>query len=195
MLSSISSTTSASFNNTNDPTLDPNAAQNPANPNDPANPGNGNDPANPNQQARPVNTANQVAALRKLEQTIAKKLKQAEATASSGSAAAQAAQAMVGALTAQINSIEAQIDHISSLDAMRQQKHPVSALQGASRGSTNAQLLKEAQKARQAESQAQKQAEQKHTLTTDDANGSNSASQKAKPFRFDFTGTIVDDMA
>ena len=81
MLSSISSTTSASFNNTNDPTLDPNATQNPDDPNDPTHPGNANDPANPNQQARPVNTASQVAALRKLEQTIAKKLKQAEATA------------------------------------------------------------------------------------------------------------------
>jgi N-methylhydantoinase B/oxoprolinase/acetone carboxylase alpha subunit len=124
-----------------------------------------------------------VAALRKLERTIAKRLKQAVATASSGSVAAQA---MVGALTAQITSIEAQIDHISSLDAMRQQKHAVPASQGASR-SVHSQLLKQAQKS--------KQAEQNRELTTADADGNNSASQKLKPFRFDFTGTIVDDTA
>jgi hypothetical protein len=183
MLSSISSTTGTSFNNANDPTLDPNATQNPGDPNDPAHPNNANDPTNPNQQARPVNTASQVASLRKLERTISKKLREAVAAASSGSVAAQA---MVGALTAQITSIEAQIDNISGLNAMRQQKHAVSALQGSNR-SQNAQLLKQ--------SQAAKQAEQKHKLTIDDTNDSNSASQKAKPFRFDFTGTIVDDKA
>ncbi|QYD71646.1 hypothetical protein KZJ38_32120 [Paraburkholderia edwinii] len=180
MLSSIGSVTGSSFNNTNDPTQDPFATQNP---DDPTNPNNANDPANPNQQTRPVNTSSQVAALRKLEHTIAKRLKQAIATASSGSVAAQA---MVGALTAQITSIQAQIDHISGLDAMRQQKHAVPASQGAN-GSRHAQLLKQAEKS--------EQAEEKHKLTTGDANDNDTTSQKLKPFRFDFTGTNVDDTA
>jgi hypothetical protein len=175
MLGSVTSTTGASFNNTNDPTQN-----NLLNPDDPSNPG---DPTNPNQQGKPVNTASQVATLQKLEQSIAKQIKQAEAEASH---MIPGAQAMVAALTAQVAAIQGEINNMTSLDAMRSPQHAVTASQGNS-GSQQASLLKQAQSAQQAE--------QKHKLTAGDANGSDSSNSKAKPFRFDLTGTVVDDMA
>ncbi len=166
MLASTSSATSASWTYLNGSTQDPTAGRNQS------------DQTNPNQQPKPVNTAIAVAELRKIEESIAKELQEVEASA--GSAAGQV---MVGLLTTQLTAIQAQIDNIVGLNSMRTQNHSVTALQSNSNGQ-NLRMLN------------QVQMPQQRKPLTDVADGNTTSDGAAvKLFRFDLTGSFVDEIA
>ncbi|MGN3960597.1 hypothetical protein ACS0ZG_02130 [Burkholderia gladioli] len=112
VFSSTSSYSSAYDTSATDPNpLDPNNLD----PNDPAN----QDPTDTSNQAKAApNTAPEIADLRKVQQQLAKQLKEAEKGAGSN----PASQALIVNLTTQITAIESTIDNIQGLGGMVAQK-------------------------------------------------------------------------
>jgi hypothetical protein len=178
MVSSVSSTTNASSASFNNPTQDPTAGQTQSGQTDPSQ-------TNPNHKSKPINTAAQVANLRAVEESLAKKLTQVAKTAGSDPAALD----MVAALTSQITAIQTQISNISSLNSMRQQNHSVTALQNKSAS----QSLKTRNEAQQISGHAQKV--QKSARDDAASRVGQTSTRTNKPFRFDLTGTYVDEIA
>jgi hypothetical protein len=172
-VSSVASTSSSSY--LDDSTQDPTSPQNPS------------AQTNPEPQSKPVNTASAVASLRELQQSIAKRLKKAIAQAMAGGPAAKTTVAM---LTVQLTAIEAQISDIVGLNSMRAQEQPVTGLRsninGESLRTQRAQRLQQVTKTREPQPRNPANA-------VADSNATSGA--KAKPFRFDLTGTFIDDVA
>ncbi|WP_186111612.1 hypothetical protein [Burkholderia gladioli] len=112
----VSSSTSPYYSAYDTSATDPNPLDsNNLDPNDPAN----QDPTDTSNQAKAApNTAPEIADLRKVQQQLAKQLKEAE----KGAGSSPAGQALIVNLTTQITAIESTIDNIQGLGGMVAQK-------------------------------------------------------------------------
>jgi hypothetical protein len=182
MLAPVSSASNASWtylNNdpTQDPTQDPTAGQDPSGQTQ-------SSQASPGQQ-KPVNTASAVAELRKAEQSVAEQLQKAQTGPQT-----PAGQAMVELLATQITAIQTQINNIVGLNSMRTQNRSITSVQSSSKSkSQSLRMMNQTQKTNQA------QKAQQHKSVTEMAESNTSSNGTAKPFRFDLTGSMVDEVA